>query len=49
MTMTLSMFHALWTGLLLAVFIGIVVWAYSGKRRKRFDAAARLPLDDGDD
>ncbi len=44
--MTLSMFHAFWTGLLLAIFIGIVFWAYSGKRRARFDAAARLPLDD---
>ncbi len=44
--MTLSMFHALWTGLMLAIFIGIVVWAYNGKRRQRFDAAARSPLDD---
>lgn len=46
--MSLSMFHAFWTGLLLVIFIGIVVWAYSGKRRERFDAAARLPLDDGE-
>jgi len=46
--MTMSLFHAIWTGLLLMIFIGIVVWAYSGKRRARFDAAARLPLDDGD-
>jgi cytochrome c oxidase cbb3-type subunit 4 len=45
---TLSLFHAIWTGLLLAIFIGIVVWAYSGKRRARFDAAARAPLDDGE-
>lgn len=44
--MTPSMFHALWTALLLATFIGIVVWAYSDKRRERFDAAARLPLDE---
>ena len=46
--MTMSLFHAIWTGLLLMIFIGIVAWAYSGKRRERFDAAARLPLDDGD-
>jgi cytochrome c oxidase cbb3-type subunit 4 len=32
----------------LAAFLGIVVWAYSGARRDRFDAAARIPLDDGD-
>ncbi len=47
--MTLSMFHAFWTGLMLAIFIGIVVWAYSGKRRQRFDAAARSPLEDEGD
>jgi cytochrome c oxidase cbb3-type subunit 4 len=29
-----------------AVFIGIVVWAYSRKRKQRFDEAARLALDD---
>ena len=38
--------HAWWTVLLLAVFIGIVVWAYSGTRKKDFDEAARLALDD---
>ena len=41
--------HAWWTVLLLVVFVGIVVWAYSGARKKDFDAAARLPLDDDDD
>ncbi len=46
--MSLSMFHALWTVLLVAIFIGIVAWAYSSKRRDDFDAAARLPLEDGE-
>lgn len=27
-------------------FVGIVLWAWSGARRERFDAAARLPLED---
>jgi cytochrome c oxidase cbb3-type subunit 4 len=27
-------------------FIGIVIWAYSSKRRKAFDEAARMALDD---
>lgn len=27
-------------------FLGIVFWAYSGKRKARFDEAARLPFDD---
>ncbi len=29
---------------LLLAFIGICLWAYSGKRRNDFDEAARLPL-----
>ena len=41
--------HAGWTVLLLVVFIGIVVWAYSGARKADFDAASRLPLDDDDE
>lgn len=28
------------------LFIGIVFWAWSGRRKADFDAAARLPLDD---
>jgi len=28
------------------VFIGICVWAWSGRRKSEFDEAARLPLDE---
>jgi cytochrome c oxidase cbb3-type subunit 4 len=41
-----AIFHGLWTAALLVVFIAIVIWAWSGKRKRDFDAAARLPLDD---
>lgn len=27
-------------------FLGIVAWAWSGSRRERFDAAAKLPLEE---
>jgi len=27
-------------------FVGIVIWAWSGARRERFDAAAMLPLEE---
>lgn len=27
-------------------FIGIVIWAYSSKRKKSFDEAARMALED---
>lgn len=41
--------HAWWTAALLVAFIGIVIWAYSSTRKKDFDEAARLPLDDDED
>jgi cytochrome c oxidase cbb3-type subunit IV len=34
------------TVVMLAVFIGIVLWAWSGRRRADFEAAARVPLED---
>ncbi len=37
------------TLLVLAVFIGIVWWAYSAHRNKPNDEAAHLPFDDDDD
>ncbi len=41
-------FHIAWTIVLLSCFIGIVLWAWSGHRKRAFDEAARLPLDDDD-
>jgi cytochrome c oxidase cbb3-type subunit IV len=29
-------------------FIGIVLWAWSGKRKPGFEEAAYIPFDDGD-
>lgn len=36
------------TAVLLVAFIGATIWAWSGKRKPLFDAAARLPLDESD-
>jgi cytochrome c oxidase cbb3-type subunit 4 len=33
----------------LLVFLGIVMWAWSGRQRKRFEEAARLPFAERDD
>lgn len=41
-------FHSIWTVALLILFIGIVIWAFSSRRKQRFDAAARMPLEDED-
>ena len=44
--MNYSDMSSLMTVVMMAVFIGIVLWAWSGKRREDFEAAARVPLDD---
>lgn len=44
--MDYSLVHIVWTALLLISFIGIVVWAWSGRRKRRFEVAARAPLED---
>ena len=36
------------TVVFIAVFIGIVWWAYSAPRKAAFDEAARMPLEDDD-
>ena len=35
--------------ILIAAFIGIVIWVFGRKRKARFEANARIPLDDGRD
>ena len=46
--MDIELAHGLWTAVLLVVFVAIVVWAWSGRRSKDFDEAARLPLEEED-
>ncbi len=41
-----SLIHSIWTVIVFVVFLGIVIWAYSGRRKNDFDEAARLALDD---
>jgi cbb3-type cytochrome oxidase subunit 3 len=48
--MTVGTLMGLITLVFLVMFLGIVVWAYSSRRRADFDEASRLPLNDnGDD
>jgi len=46
--MDLPTLRGLFTLILMVAFVTIVIWAWSGKRRKDFDEAARLPLEDDD-
>lgn len=47
--MDMNTFRGLETAALLVLFIGLVIWAYSSKRKKDFDEAANLPLTEDDD
>ena len=42
--MDAGILHGLWTVAMIAIFAAIVAWAWSGRRKRDFDEAARLPL-----
>jgi len=42
----MALIHSIWTVVMLILFVGIVAWAWSARRRKDFEEAARLPLED---
>ena len=42
--MDAGLLHGLWTVAMIAIFAAIVAWAWSGRRKRDFDEAARLPL-----
>ncbi len=46
--MNFGLIHSIWTVALFVLFIGIIVWAWSTKRKRGFDEAARMPLEDED-
>ncbi len=41
--------HSAWTVVAFVFFVGVVFWAWSGKRKNNFDEAARMALDDDKD
>ena len=44
--MSFTFFQSFWTIVVMITFLGIVWWAYSGKRKSAFDEAARVPFED---
>jgi cytochrome c oxidase cbb3-type subunit IV len=40
--------RGLMAGLLLAIFVGLWIWAFAAKRRASFESASRLPLEEDD-
>lgn len=46
--MDLATFRSIMLVVLVAVFVGVCIWAWSKKREKRFEEAANLPFADED-
>ena len=47
--MDINTLRGLATLLLLVAFVGLVVWVYNGRHKKRFDEASNLPFADEDE
>jgi len=41
-----SMIQSIWTVVVLVLFVGIVIWAWSSKRKQDFDEAANIPFNE---
>jgi cytochrome c oxidase cbb3-type subunit 4 len=46
--MDANLIQVIWTLVVLVLFVGIVIWAWSGKRKQDFDEAANMPFDEDD-
>jgi cytochrome c oxidase cbb3-type subunit 4 len=44
--MDLTLIDSILTIVVMLVFIGIVLWAWSGKRKQQFDEAASIPFNE---
>ena len=43
-----NLIQSVWTLVVLVLFVGIVIWAWSGKRKHDFDEAANIPFNEDD-
>lgn len=42
----MSLIFSIWTVLVMVIFTGIVIWVWSRRNKEKYDAAARIPLED---
>ena len=40
------MLQGIWTIIVMVVFVGIVIWAWSGKRKREFEDASNIPFNE---
>ena len=43
-----NLIQVVWTVVVAVLFVGIVIWAWSSKRKQDFDEAANMPFDEDD-
>ena len=43
-----NLIQVIWTLVVLVLFVGIVIWAWSSKRKQDFDEAANIPFNEDD-
>ena len=46
--MDLGTLQGIWTIIVMIVFLGIVIWAWSSKRKRDFDDASNIPFNEED-
>jgi len=44
-----NLIQIVWTLVVVVLFVGIVIWAWSGKRKQDFDEAANIPFHEDDE
>jgi len=44
--MGVGFWQGVWTLVALVIFLGIVIWTFSPRRRREFERAARMPLEE---
>ena len=44
--MSVVFVQSVWTVMAMAVFIGIIIWAYSKRKKSDFEQAGRMAMDD---
>jgi len=44
----ITQIQVIWTVVVMIIFLAIVFWAWSGRRKESFDEAANIPLEDED-
>jgi cytochrome c oxidase cbb3-type subunit 4 len=42
----ITQIQVVWTVVVMIIFLAIVVWAWSGRRKDSFDEAANIPLEE---